>query len=97
MEGVRYGKGVLQHSRGDIRKKLEAACYFLPVEYAIECRNRVSSNSNYVIDKLIEHLRPEKICAPGVLGFCDKTYGIPNIKHQDWLIAKDRHGDVDVN
>ena len=97
MEGVRYGKGVLQHSRGDIRKKLEAACYFLPVEYAIECRNRVSSNSNYVIDKLIEHLRPEKICAPGVLGFCDKTYGIPNIKHQDWLIAKDRNGDVDEN
>ena len=96
MKGVRYGQELLQHSSWEINTRLTDACGFLPGVYRTECKNKVSAAAYDVINKLVAHLRPREICTR-VFGLCNKTAGITNTKHPDWLIARGRHGDDDVN
>ena len=97
MEGVRFAQDYLQYNRPAIKHNFKLACNFLPVAYAKECRNRVGSEVMLTIDEIVSDWKPQVVCGPYMLGFCDKTAGIPNTKHPDWLFARGHHGDIDVN
>ena len=101
METAGYMNNVIDGHREYMKNQLKMTCDFLPVACGIKeyrkCRDKVSYNFATVINKLVGILDPEYVCQ--LLGRCPwrKTAGIPNTKHPERLIARGRHGDVDVN
>ena len=95
MRGVYDVRKFVERYSETITEHMKTACDFLPVAYARECRNKVIHKIRRVIDVLVDHSNPQPVCRK--LGMCDKTAGIPYIKHPVGLIAREGHGDVDVN
>lgn len=91
------GLGLLESklNKENVMGALFKVCGLFQNAHIRKCRTTVDTFINRMIEIMVGGGNPEAMCL--WMGLCDKTDGIPNIKHQDWLIASDHHGDVDVN
>ena len=79
----------------DALKHLKNLCTLFPEANQDPCKSMVDSYITVIINMLTKGATPQMVCQK--IWLCDYAATVSKIKHQDWLIARGRHGDVHVN
>ena len=72
---------IVEDHKEAIKKAMKKLCGLLPKAIEGQCKSIVDTYLIIIINMLTKGATPEIICQK--IGLCDKTAGVPIIKHQD--------------